>query len=126
MEKTTTWSYLRMMSIPLLVYIYICEPNKTFSELLNILQKFGEYSSCKNVHKIQLLTFKYKPPKQLSWSHLSGNFSQSVKHLGVYLPNDMSQLAEVKYTPLFNKIKGAIKKIGIQFIFSVWPKNLIV
>lgn len=89
---------------------------------MNILQKFGEYSSCKNVHKIQLLTFKYKPPKQLSWSHLSGNFSHSVKHLGVYLPNDMSQLAEVKYAPLFNKIKGAIKKWNSIYFFSLAQK----
>lgn len=47
------------------VLVYISEPNYSFPELMDILQKFWEYSGYKlNIQKTQLLTFNYSPPKR--------------------------------------------------------------
>lgn len=102
------------------VLVYVTDPTNSFPQLINVLQKFGQYSGYKlNIDKTQIITLNYTPPKPLCDSLPLKWNQQSLKYLGINIPKDLSKLVEINFLPLLTKIKEDIKRWNLISFLSL-------
>lgn len=79
--------------------------------LMTYLNEYGSFSGYKlNVKKTQILSFNYNPPTNLRQKYQLKWDEKSVKYLGIYIPKDLSRIAELNYKPLNKEIKEDIHR----------------
>lgn len=88
------------------ILLTLIKPDISLTTLISLLKKYGSYSGYKlNFHKTQILTFNYKPSKQIQ-KHLKCNWNNNIiRYLGVNIPRELTEVYKHNYVPLTCNIK---------------------
>lgn len=105
------------------ILIYMCEPSKSLPVLFNFLERYEAISGYKlNVTKTQVITFNYKPPRQLKEKYNLKWDTESIQYLGVNLPADQSKTYSLNYGPLNKKLKSDLLRWSLIPLYSLSSK----
>lgn len=105
------------------ILIYMCEPSKSLPVLFNFLERYEAISGYKlNVTKTQVITFNYKPPRQLKEKYNLKWDTESIQYLGVNLPADQSKTYSLNYGPLNKKLKSDLLRWSLNSLYSLSSK----
>lgn len=93
------------------VMIYLAEPKKHFTNLMQVLEKFNEYAGYKlNVTKTQILMFNCKPNTKLKQNYDINWDAKCIKYLGINITKDLTKLYRANYDLITNNIKSDIER----------------
>lgn len=91
--------------------IYLAEPKKHFTNLMQVLEKFNEYAGYKlNVTKTQILMLNCKPNTQLKQNYDINWDAKCIKYLGINITKDLTKLYRANYDLITNNIKSDIER----------------
>ena len=88
------------------VLVTIMDPDIGLPRLMKMLETYsmGIYSGyVLNIHKTQVMTFKYSPMQELIAKYDFNWHSSHIKYLGVVLSKDLSQLFNINYSCINEK-----------------------
>lgn len=97
------------------VIIFLQDPNTMFTKLVKILEDFGRMSGYKlNMSKTQVLTFNYKPNKEIRGRFNFNWNANSIKYLGVTLTQELDNTCEINYKLINDNIRRDVAKWSTQ------------
>ena len=96
------------------VIVALQDPDRTFPDLMSILEDYGKYSGYKlNIAKTQILTLNYSPGREIREKYKIKWNSKVIKYLGVELAKDHSKTFEINYKNINNNIKADIGRWSV-------------
>jgi len=91
------------------VIVALQDPDRTFPNLMSILEDYGKYSGYKlNIAKTQILPLNYSPSREIREKYKIKWNSKVIKYLGVTLARDHIKTFEINYKNINNNIKTDI------------------
>ncbi|KAG7467703.1 hypothetical protein JOB18_009051, partial [Solea senegalensis] len=91
------------------VIVALQDPDRTFPNLMSILEDYGKYSGYKlNIAKTQVLTLNYSPGREIRENFKIKWNSKVIKYLGVVLTRDHIKTFEINYKNINNNVKTDI------------------
>ena len=96
------------------VLVTIKDPGLGLPLLMTMLKGYGEYSGyILNVHKTQVMVFNYTPTREIKEKYNFNWHLSHIKYLGVKLPKDLSQLFDINYKCVTQKIYDDLDGWGL-------------
>ena len=88
------------------IITFLQNPNITFIKLVKIMEEFGLLSGYKlNMSKTQVLTFNYKPNKEIRKRYKLNWNAKSIKYLGVIITQEFDRIYKTNYELMNDKIQ---------------------
>lgn len=92
------------------IITFLQDPN-TFTKLVKIMEEYGMRSGYKlNMSKTQVLTFNYKPNKEIRERYDLNWNTKSIKYLGVIITQEFNRIYGTNYKLVNDKIQRDVAK----------------